>query len=55
MDSGKNLVYKYSIVVGNEVGKFDVDFYEFFGVKFLCFKIKVFIDREEMLFFVLIV
>lgn len=48
-------MWKYSIVGGNEVGKFDVDVKEFDGVKFLCFKMKVFIDREEILFFVLIV
>lgn len=55
LDSEKNLVKKYSIVVGNEEEKFFVDFCEFFGVKFLCFKIKVFIDWEEILFFVLMV
>ena len=55
LDSGKNSVQKYSIVGGNEAGKFDVDFEELGGVKFLRLKTKAPIDREETPFFVLTV
>lgn len=55
LDSGKNSVHKYSIVAGNEAGKFDVDFHELAGVKFLRLKTKAPIDREETPFFVLTV
>lgn len=55
LDSGKNSVHKYSIVAGNEAGKFDVDFHELSGVKFLRLKTKAPIDREETPFFVLTV
>ena len=55
LDSGKNSVHMYSIVAGNEAGKFDVDFHELAGVKFLRLKTKAPIDREEMPFFVLTV
>ena len=55
LDSGKNSVHKYSIVAGNEAGKFDVDFHELAGVKFLRLKTKAPIDREEIPFFVLTV
>ena len=54
IDSG-NSVQKYSIVAGNEAGKFDVDFHELAGVKFLRLKTKALIDREETPFFVLTV
>ena len=53
LDSGKNSVQKYSIVAGNEAGKFDVDFHELSDVKFLRLKTKAAIDREETPFFVL--
>lgn len=55
LDSGKNSVHKYSIVAGNEAGKFDVDFHELAGEKFLLLKTKAPIDREETPFFVLTV
>lgn len=55
LDSGKNSVHKYSIVAGNEAGKFDVDFHEVAGEKFLRLKTKAPIDREETPFFVLTV
>ena len=55
LDSGKNSVHNYSIVDGNEAGKFDVDFHELAGVKFLRLKTKAPIDREETPFFVLTV
>lgn len=55
LDSGKNSVQKYSIVAGNEAGKFEVDFHELSGVKFLRLKTKAAIDREETSFFVLTV
>lgn len=55
LDSGRNSVQKYSIVAGNEAGKFDVDFHELAGVKFLRLKTKAPIDREETPFFVLTV
>lgn len=55
LDSGKNSVHKYRIVAGNEAGKFDVDFHELAGVKFLRLKTKAPIDREETPYFVLTV
>lgn len=55
LDSGKNSVHKYSMVAGNEAGKFDVDFHELAGEKFLRLKTKAPIDREETPFFVLTV
>ena len=54
-DSGKNTVQNYSIVAGNEAGKFEVDFHELSGVKFLRLKTKAPIDREETAYFVLTV
>lgn len=55
LDSGKNSVQKYSIVAGNEAEKFEVNFLELSGVKFLRLKTKAVIDREETPFFVLTV
>ena len=55
LDSEENSVRKYSIVAGNEAGKFEVDFHELSGFKFLRIKTKAPIDREETPFFVLTV
>lgn len=55
LDSGKNSVQNYSIVAGNEAGKFEVDFHQLSGVKFLRLKTKAPIDREETPSFVLTV
>ena len=55
LDSGENSVQKYSIVAGNEAGKFEVDLHEISGVKFLRLKTKAPIDREETPYFVLTV
>ena len=55
LDSGKNSVQNYSIVAGNEAGKFEVDFHVLSGLKFLRLKTKAPIDREETPFFVLTV